>query len=103
MSRVYIAGPMTGLPEFNYPAFHAADKALTAAGHETLNPANNPECDSWLGYMRAGLTQLAQADGVAYLPGWQSSRGALIEVDLAGQLGFDVRPLAAWLDTEDAL
>ena len=38
---VYIAGPMTGLPDLNYPAFNAAEEALTAAGHAVLNPARN--------------------------------------------------------------
>jgi len=57
--KIYIAGPMSGLPEFNYPAFHAADAELRALGHETLNPANNPECDSWEGYMRAAIAQVS--------------------------------------------
>lgn len=37
--KVYISGPMTGLPEFNYPAFFAAAEALEARGYETINPA----------------------------------------------------------------
>ena len=32
---------MTGLPDLNYPAFNAAEEALTAAGHAVLNPARN--------------------------------------------------------------
>ena len=40
--RIYIAGPMTGLPDSNYPAFHAAEARLQALGHEPHNPARNP-------------------------------------------------------------
>lgn len=94
MKRIYIAGPMTGLPEFNYPAFKAAAERLRALGYDVENPAENPEphCGSWLGYMRMAIRQLSQCDGVAMLPGWETSRGARIEHQLAKQLGLMVLP-----------
>ena len=90
--RIYIAGPMTGLPEFNYPAFNAAAARLRALGYEVLNPAENPvpPCGTWQGYMRMALTQLVQCQCVALLPGWADSRGALIERKLAQVLQMEV-------------
>jgi hypothetical protein len=92
MNRIYIAGPMSGLPDFNYPAFHAAAERLRGLGFDVENPAENPEprCGTWLGYMRMALTQLAKCDGVALLDGWQDSRGARIERELALKLGLPV-------------
>lgn len=97
--RLYIAGPMSGLPEFNYPAFHAAEAQLKAAGYETLNPATNakPDPETWEGYMRAAIAQVVQADGIAYLPGAYQSRGAKLELRLAEELGMKSAPLDAWL------
>ena len=95
--KLYIAGPMSGLPDFNYPAFHAAEAQLKALGHETLNPANNAPQDCWEGYMRAGIAQVIQADGIAYLPGSEGSRGARLELHIAAELSLDVRPLDEWL------
>jgi hypothetical protein len=83
---------MTGLPEFNYPAFNAAAAQLRAAGFHVENPAENPvpECKSWQGYMRLAVIQLATCDRIVTLPGWQDSRGARVEVDLGIALGMDV-------------
>jgi len=97
MKKIYIAGPMSGLPEYNYPAFHAADADLSARGFEVFNPATNGEQDSWEGYMRAAIAQVVQCDAIALLPGSHASRGARVEVNLAGILGIDVRPLDEWL------
>ena len=90
--RVYIAGPMTGLPDYNYPAFNRMAAALRAVGYEVLNPAENPvpACGTWQGYMRMALGQLVQCQCVALLPGWNESRGALIERKLAQVLHMDV-------------
>lgn len=92
MKRIYIAGPMSGLPEANYPAFNTAAHRLRALGFEVENPAENPEpkCGTWLGYMRMAIRQLVTCDGVALLPGWRGSRGARIERWLAGMLGLIV-------------
>lgn len=93
--RVYVAGPMTGLPDFNFPAFHDAAARLRALGFEVLNPAENPEppCKSWLGYMRMAVAQVAQADAIALLPGWENSRGANVEYRLAVGIGLTIWPL----------
>lgn len=99
--RIYIAGPMTGLPEFNYPAFFAAEKRLRAGGFDALNPARaegREGCKSWLDYMRAGIRDVADCDGIALLPGWQASRGAALEAHVARSLDLPVKLLDEWLE-----
>lgn len=101
--KVYIAGPMTGLPEFNYPAFFRAAHHLRTLGHDPINPARiegREGCRSWLDFMRASLRDIAEADGVALLDGWHASRGAVIEQRLGHELGLDVRLLNDWTRTE---
>lgn len=100
--KIYLAGPMSGLPESNYPAFHAAAAKLRAMGHEVLNPAENPEpaCGTWQGYMRMALAQLVQCESVVLLPGWSDSKGALIERELAQTLGME---LSYFVDGDDPL
>jgi hypothetical protein len=90
MNRIYLAGPMSNLPDLNYPAFHAEAARLRALGYHVENPAENPEppCKSWEGYMRLALAQLITCDTIALLPGWRASRGACIESQLAVDLGM---------------
>lgn len=97
--RLYIAGPMSGLPDLNYPAFFKAADNLALMGIETINPARSEGregCKTWLDFMRASLLDLAVCDGVAYLPGWGESRGAALEVHIARSLGLPVKSAAAW-------
>lgn len=102
--RLYIAGPMTGLPDFNYPAFYAAADRLRAAGYEVENPAENkPEgTASWLAYMRMSLVQISPVDGIALLPGWQDSKGASLEVHIAESLGLRLWGVDQWLSKDGA-
>ncbi len=96
MRRIYIAGPMTGLPEFNYPAFNRAAHALRVKGYHVENPADNPVplCGTWKGYMRMAIAQLVTCDTVALLPGWSDSKGAKVEHQLA--LDLDLQVLDPW-------
>ncbi len=92
MRRIYVAGPMSGYPQLNFPAFHAAAAALREAGHHVENPAEivaDPNT-AWLDCMRADITRLVTCDAVYMLPGWEHSRGARIEHQLAAGLGLDV-------------
>lgn len=93
MKKVYIAGPMTGYEQNNYPAFFEAAELLKQTGLEPINPAANPKCDSWQDYMKHSLKQVVDADMVVTLDGWESSRGASLEVFIATQLGIPVTPL----------
>lgn len=97
--RLYIAGPMTGLPDLNYPAFRTAAAQLAALGHEVEDPSTNtnPTPDDYHGWLRAGLAQLIRCDGVALLDGWEASGGARLEVSVGATLGLRVKPLAEWL------
>jgi len=91
--RIYIAGPMTGLPELNFPAFHAAAARLREAGWEAVNPAENFGGRTDMPretYLRADVILLAQCEAVAMLPGWQESRGAKLEYLLARELGMPI-------------
>ena len=96
---IYLSGPMSGLPDYNYPAFHAAAAKLRALGYVVENPAENPEppCKSWEGYMRLALAQLVRCEVTVRLPGWQSSRGAVIESSLSRILGMGVYDYESFL------
>jgi hypothetical protein len=99
MKRVYVSGPMSGLPGLNFQAFHDAASQLRAAGYAALNPAEiNPNVETtWLNCMRADIKVLVDCDGVATLPGWEKSRGATLEVEIAERLGLQAAPLNVWL------
>lgn len=92
MKRIYIAGPMTGLPEFNFPAFHAAAAALRAAGFDAVNPAeiNSDTAMPWAECMRRDIPELLTCDTIAVLPGWENSNGATLEVFIAKALSMPV-------------
>lgn len=90
--RVYLAGPMTGLPDFNYPAFNAEAARLRALGYHVENPAENqkPVPETWENYLRAALRQMLTCDAVLLLPGFQSSRGAMLEMNTAHALSMPI-------------
>ena len=89
LPRLYIAGPMTGLPEFNYPAFNAAEKQLWKAGFTNIfNPASlpvNPDW-GWVDYIRRDIPHLCRCNAIALLPGWEKSKGANLELRIAEEL-----------------
>lgn len=88
--RVYIAGPMTGYADLNFPAFHAEAKALRVAGLEVINPAEinvDPKM-GWSTCMRADIAQLVTCDRIHLLPGWSNSKGASLEHHIASTLGL---------------
>lgn len=112
--NIYLAGPMRGFREFNFPAFREAAEALRAEGHFVFSPADRDNArygtDISAGN-ETGSEQLAAAvhgfslrealaadtawicataDAIAMLPGWQLSKGATAERVLAIALGLPV-------------
>jgi hypothetical protein len=103
--KIYIAGPMTGYPDFNYPAFDAAFVELRKKGYEAISPAvwdttDPKKIKPWEFYTRAGLELMLKADAVATLKGWDESKGAGLEVYVARALEMPVKPLEDWLGLE---
>jgi hypothetical protein len=98
---LYLSGPMSGLPENNYPAFHEAAAKLRAAGYTVINPAELglPPGLEWIDYMRACYVamMLGKAEALAMLPGWRNSEGATAEWETARCLGFNNYAVDTWL------
>jgi hypothetical protein len=100
--RLYLAGPMSGIPDLNYPAFHAEAARLRALGYHVENPAENPvpECGTWVGYMKMAIAQVISCDALVCLPGWSKSKGATLEVFLASRLKMKLRMAADVTESE---
>ena len=87
---VYVSGPMTGLPDHNYPAFATAATRLRELGYDVLNPGETAGGATHLDrdtYMKIDISYVSAADAVALLPGWADSNGANLEVLVARALG----------------
>lgn len=101
--RVYLAGPMSNIPDCNFPLFNQVTQRLRRQGFDVTNPA---EMDLATGYqpdpqgtvspqfyadaMRRDIEALAKVDAIALLPGWQDSRGARLEKSIAEALNLKI-------------
>jgi hypothetical protein len=83
---VYIAGPITGQPNYNTSAFKEAERVLRYAGHTVLNPRNTPLGLTYAAYMDISLAMIRASDQVYALEGWSKSKGAATEVAYATSL-----------------
>ncbi|WP_156773566.1 DUF4406 domain-containing protein, partial [Paraburkholderia tropica] len=58
--KLYLAGPMTGYAELNFPLFRAEAARLRALGFEIVNPAelNADPTAQWLDCMRIDIAAM---------------------------------------------
>lgn len=95
MKYVYISGPVTGRPyEEARAEFDAAAEAIRKKhGCEVVvvNPMDFcQQGEEWGLAMRKCLNKLLQCDYIHMLPGWEHSKGAKLELQVAAGLGFGV-------------
>ena len=90
--RVYVAGPMSGIEDFNRPVFNAAAAHLRANGYAVVNPAENglPDDAPWSEHMRRDIADLMTCGAIFMLPGWSRSTGATLEHAIATRLGMTI-------------
>ena len=107
--KIYIAGPMRGIPFYNFPAFDKAAIWLMVRGYKPLSPADidrkhgfdameMPVLSDWdtipdslclnTIVRRDVLAIIDEADGYCTLKGWEKSKGARAEVALCQWLGL---------------
>lgn len=100
MTRIYIAGPMSGIHDNNYAAFADAKRQLTEIGYgvvsptditvDGLEPTQQPTSEQYQQLMRKDVRALIECDVIALLPGWENSRGATFERQVALMTGRSV-------------
>lgn len=92
MTRVYIAGKVTGEPLDECRAkFKEAELKLKSAGFQVVNPMNIvPEGTDWKLAMKTCIKSLLTCDAVYLLPCWTTSEGALLELTIAVRVGINI-------------
>lgn len=102
--KIYIAGPMRGKEQYNFPAFHEAAKVLRAEGWEVLSPAeidndegfdeNTPEDtltkQHLIDFLMRDIKIVTEVDAICMLPGHRTSYGACVELAMAHYLKLPV-------------
>lgn len=125
--NIYLAGPMRGYPDFNFPAFHANAKVLRSLGHTVFSPAEKDEEQhgkeafqgkvelqeakaSNVGFSLRKALQMdldyicAHAEAVCLMKGWELSKGAQAESATATALGLRrfIETDNGWIEINDA-
>lgn len=94
---IYLSGPMTGIPEYNHPAFDRAMKNLQLRGRvvkspHTVQPTIKAHADMiWSDWLKLDLViLLTECNAIAMLDGWERSHGARLELYNAIALGYRI-------------
>ena len=109
--RIYLAGPMTGYPQFNFPRFDAAEANLQKRGYDVVAPADlhdeavraealaSPDGSlgsvssvSWGECLAQDVRLIADTgvEAIVCLSGWERSRGARLEAFVGRLCGLPV-------------
>ena len=101
---IYISGKMTGEPSYR-EIFKKHEDALVSLGNEVFNPVylsdyliashHIDDMTAWTEEMRGfflkeDIKALLQCDTIYMIPGWESSRGATFEREVAEKCGIKI-------------
>ena len=109
--KYYLAGPMTGRPQFNYPLFDRVATKLRDSGLDITSPAEMDDEDTraaamaspdgsvddytaegkgtWGDFLSRDVKLIADTlGGIILLPEWETSAGARLELFVALNLGY---------------
>lgn len=99
--KYYLAGPMSGIPQCNFPAFYETASMLRARGYDIISPAELDDAETaaialasedgypktthtWGEFLARDIKIVAdQVQGIILMPGWNKSRGARLEAYVA--------------------
>ena len=84
---IYIAGPMTGKPDYNFREFSIAAFMIEEKGHTAINPAMLPRNLDDKRYLPICMAMIDAADAIYMLDGWEDSLGAKAEIAYARRQG----------------
>lgn len=98
---IYIAGPITGMENNNREAFEKAEEFFLSKGKIVCNPHKivpycliekymNNEKKLWVEAVKICVRSVTRQDAVFVLEGWNSSRGATVEIFTAQTLNIPV-------------
>ena len=89
--KIYISGPMSGLPNLNFGEFEEAETNLNILGHESVNPHNLiPKDTPYNDALKVDIRALVDCEAIVMLPGWPQSKGAMLEFNVAASLGLKI-------------
>jgi len=98
--KIFISGPMTGYPDFNFPRFNLAVQQLKEAGIDCVNPvdicrkykkervlADKTVFDQMIADQQK---EEKTCDAILLLDGWEKSKGVRLELKTALDLDFPI-------------
>lgn len=83
--RIYISGKISGREDVARREFLLAKACIQSLGHTAVNPFENGlgVDDTWERHLAVDIVNLLQCDALCQLPGWEDSRGARLEHEIA--------------------
>lgn len=97
---IFLSGPMTGIDKFNFPKFDEVERNFMLQGLKVENPANYArrykvekvlsDPKEFRAMLQDEWDALARCSAIYLFNGWENSRGARRELQIALELGLKV-------------